>query len=118
MATQTIEPLVERPAADLEALFPGRYLSVTSFKRDGTGVATPGGRRGRRPGDHGRARSVASRICLSIHRSQVVPACVPSLPAELQAAAPVTVRSAGATGTPPSRTTFSAFVDAASANVS
>ena len=27
--------------ADLEALFPGRYLSITSFKRDGTGVATP-----------------------------------------------------------------------------
>jgi PPOX class probable F420-dependent enzyme len=25
----------------LEALFPGRYLSVTSFRRDGTGVATP-----------------------------------------------------------------------------
>src|SRR6476659_10214739 len=41
MATQTIERAVERPAADLEALFPGRYLSVTSFKRDGTGVATP-----------------------------------------------------------------------------
>jgi uncharacterized protein len=41
MATQTIERPVERPAADLEALFPGRYLSVTSFKRDGTGVATP-----------------------------------------------------------------------------
>jgi PPOX class probable F420-dependent enzyme len=37
MATQTIQ----RPAADLPALFPGRYLSVTSFKRDGTGVATP-----------------------------------------------------------------------------
>ena len=37
MATQTIE----RPPVDLEALFPGRYLSVTSFKRDGTGVATP-----------------------------------------------------------------------------
>ena len=37
MATQTIE----RPAVDLEARFPGRYLSVTSFKRDGTGVATP-----------------------------------------------------------------------------
>jgi uncharacterized protein len=37
MATQTIE----RPAADLAARFPGRYLSVTSFKRDGTGVATP-----------------------------------------------------------------------------
>ena len=31
---------VERPA-DVEARFPGRYLSVTSFKGDGTGVATP-----------------------------------------------------------------------------
>src|SRR5688572_25229909 len=41
MATQTIERPVQRPAADLEAQFPGRYLSVTSFKRDGTGVATP-----------------------------------------------------------------------------
>jgi PPOX class probable F420-dependent enzyme len=41
MATQTIERPLQRPAADLEALFPGRYLSVTSFKRDGTGVATP-----------------------------------------------------------------------------
>jgi PPOX class probable F420-dependent enzyme len=41
MATQTIERPAERPAADLEALFPGRYLSVTSFRRDGTGVATP-----------------------------------------------------------------------------
>jgi uncharacterized protein len=40
MATQTIDRPVERPA-DLEALFSGRYLSVTSFKRDGTGVATP-----------------------------------------------------------------------------
>jgi PPOX class probable F420-dependent enzyme len=39
--TRTLERSVERPAADLEALFPGRYLSVTSFKRDGTGVATP-----------------------------------------------------------------------------
>jgi uncharacterized protein len=28
-------------SASLEALFPGRYLSVTSFKRDGSGVATP-----------------------------------------------------------------------------
>ncbi len=37
MATQTIQ----RPAADLEALFPGRFVSVTSFRRDGTGVATP-----------------------------------------------------------------------------
>lgn len=34
------EPTVERPT-DLQALFPGRYLSVTSFKRDGTAVATP-----------------------------------------------------------------------------
>jgi PPOX class probable F420-dependent enzyme len=41
MAIETVERPVERPAADLEALFPGRYLSVTSFKRDGTGVATP-----------------------------------------------------------------------------
>ena len=41
MSTQTIERPVERSASDLEALFPGRYLSVTSFKRDGTGVATP-----------------------------------------------------------------------------
>ena len=41
MATPTIERPVQRPTADLEALFPGRFLSVTSFKRDGTGVATP-----------------------------------------------------------------------------
>jgi PPOX class probable F420-dependent enzyme len=41
MATQTIERPVERATTGLEALFPGRYLSVTSFKRDGTGVATP-----------------------------------------------------------------------------
>jgi PPOX class probable F420-dependent enzyme len=41
MANQTIEHPVQRPARDLETLFPGRYLSVTSFKRDGTGVATP-----------------------------------------------------------------------------
>lgn len=40
MTTQTIERPVER-RADVEALFPGRYLSVTSFKRDGIGVATP-----------------------------------------------------------------------------
>ena len=39
-ATPTIETPFER-TADLETLFPGRYLSVTSFKRDGTGVATP-----------------------------------------------------------------------------
>ena len=39
-ATPTIEPGLDR-TADLEALFPGRFLSVTSFKRDGTGVATP-----------------------------------------------------------------------------
>jgi len=41
MATQTMERPVQRPAADLETLFPGRYLSVTSFRRDGSGVATP-----------------------------------------------------------------------------
>jgi PPOX class probable F420-dependent enzyme len=41
MATQIIERPAERTAADLDALFPGRYLSVTSFKRDGIGVATP-----------------------------------------------------------------------------
>ena len=41
MTTQTIERPVQRSTVDLEALFPGRYLSVTSFKRDGTGVATP-----------------------------------------------------------------------------
>lgn len=41
MATTTIERPVQPPDADLEALFPGRYLSVTSVKRDGTGVATP-----------------------------------------------------------------------------
>jgi uncharacterized protein len=41
MATQTTERPVHRSVSDLEALFPGRYLSVTSFKRDGTGVATP-----------------------------------------------------------------------------
>jgi hypothetical protein len=41
MTTQTIERPVQRPAVDLEARFRGRYLSVTSFKRDGTGIATP-----------------------------------------------------------------------------
>ncbi len=37
MATQTIK---DRPAT-LDGVLRGRYLSVTSFKRDGTGVATP-----------------------------------------------------------------------------
>src|SRR4051794_16245008 len=41
MTTQSIERSVERPAAALKPLFTGRYLSVTSFKRDGSGVATP-----------------------------------------------------------------------------
>ena len=41
MQTQTSERPAQRTAADPRALFPGRYLSVTSFKRDGTGVATP-----------------------------------------------------------------------------
>ena len=39
-ATQAVGSPPER-TADLEALFPGRFLSVTSIKRDGTGVATP-----------------------------------------------------------------------------
>jgi PPOX class probable F420-dependent enzyme len=41
MAPQTITQPVLHHAPDLEAGFPGRYLSVTSFKRDGTGIATP-----------------------------------------------------------------------------
>jgi uncharacterized protein len=41
MATQTSEGPVQRPAVDLKALFRGRYPGVTSFKRDGSGVATP-----------------------------------------------------------------------------
>ena len=42
MATQTIERPVQRLfRSTWQALFPGRNLSVTSFKRDGTGVATP-----------------------------------------------------------------------------
>jgi uncharacterized protein len=41
MATRSIEPPVRKPAVDLEARFPGRFLSVTSYKRDGSGVATP-----------------------------------------------------------------------------
>jgi PPOX class probable F420-dependent enzyme len=39
-ASHTMERRPSR-TADLETLFPGRYLSITSFKRDGTGVATP-----------------------------------------------------------------------------
>ena len=39
-ATRTIEGPPEQ-GADLEELFPGRFLSITSFKRDGTGIATP-----------------------------------------------------------------------------
>jgi len=39
-APETIEPPVQR-LAGLDARFPGRYLSITSFKRDGTGIATP-----------------------------------------------------------------------------
>lgn len=37
MSTQTIE----RVAPALAARFPGKYLSLVSFKRDGTPVATP-----------------------------------------------------------------------------
>lgn len=45
MQPQTIGSSVERPAvpagSELETSFPGKYLSLTSFKRDGNGVATP-----------------------------------------------------------------------------
>ena len=41
MSTQTIERQDKQSAVDLEALFPGRFLSITSFKRNGHGVATP-----------------------------------------------------------------------------
>jgi|SRR5579859_369456 len=48
MSTETIERPFERAVdrqtslrPDLQALFPGRYLSVTTFKRGGTPVATP-----------------------------------------------------------------------------
>ena len=41
MTSQTIERPAQRPAAGLKTRFPGRFVSVTSFKRDGTGVATP-----------------------------------------------------------------------------
>lgn len=41
MATQTSEHRTPTVMRDLDALFPGRFVSVTSFKRDGTGVATP-----------------------------------------------------------------------------
>ena len=41
MAIHTIGRPGQRSAADLQALFPGRFLSVTSFRRDGSGVATP-----------------------------------------------------------------------------
>lgn len=45
MPSQTMDRVDVRPGdregVELDALFPGKYLSVTSFKRDGTGVATP-----------------------------------------------------------------------------
>jgi PPOX class probable F420-dependent enzyme len=45
MQPRTIGRSIERSAGDavsgLDAQFPGKYLSLTSFKRDGTGVATP-----------------------------------------------------------------------------
>lgn len=41
MATHVTERPRQRRAVDLDALFPGRYVSVTSFRRDGSGVATP-----------------------------------------------------------------------------
>ena len=39
--TQTTKSPVRRRAADPEALFPGRFLSVTSFKRDAHRRSTP-----------------------------------------------------------------------------
>lgn len=45
MSNQTMDRVDVRPGdreeVELDALFPGKYLSVTSFKRDGAGVATP-----------------------------------------------------------------------------
>ena len=45
MQPQTIDRADARPAraagVGLEARFPGKYLSLTSFRRNGTGVATP-----------------------------------------------------------------------------
>jgi len=42
MQRQTIGREVERPVGlDLDARFRGKYISLTSFKRDGAGVATP-----------------------------------------------------------------------------
>jgi PPOX class probable F420-dependent enzyme len=35
------ERFVGPAGSDLDALFPGKYLSLTSFKRDGSAVATP-----------------------------------------------------------------------------
>lgn len=40
-ATRARRQRAQQSTVDLEAAFPGRYLSVTSFKRDGTGIATP-----------------------------------------------------------------------------
>ena len=62
MATQTIERSVQRTAADLEARFPGRFLSVTSFKRDGTGV----------PGSHGTFNRRVLRGSTEEHRASNV----------------------------------------------
>jgi len=39
-ASETVVSAV-KPPPDLDVLFPGRYLSVTSYKRDGTGISTP-----------------------------------------------------------------------------
>jgi uncharacterized protein len=45
MEQQAIERVAERAigptGVDLDARFPGKYLSLTSFKRDGSAVATP-----------------------------------------------------------------------------
>ena len=42
MHTATENPAIDTSSADgLARMFPGKYVSLTSFKRDGTGIATP-----------------------------------------------------------------------------
>lgn len=40
-STRTAPETTEPAASSFEARIPGRYLNITSFKRDGTGVDTP-----------------------------------------------------------------------------
>lgn len=41
MHAATDHPVETSSAAGIERRFPGKYISLTSFKRDGTGIATP-----------------------------------------------------------------------------